>query len=105
MKWLLRVVLLLAFIAGTSNANEYVWREGEDATGTNFNHHGWYQNDASVDKTLMSPGTPGGTAGDWAADYQTGTNNPRYIEWDDIDVTEGGTYTWWARIAPVQYLL
>ena len=102
MKWLARLALLLVILAGTSSANEYVWREAEDATATTFNHSGWYQNgDASfvIDKTLMSPGVPGSTAGDWRAHY-AGGSTPAYIEWNNITLAEGGTYTWWVRLAP-----
>ncbi len=103
MKWFLRVALLLALIAGTTNANEYAWREAENATTDTFNHHSWYQTGDTnfiVDKTLLSPGMPGGVAGDWRAHYASGST-PAYIEWNDINVTEGGSYTWWARVAPM----
>ncbi len=103
MKWFLRVALLLAVIAGTSNASEFVWREAENATGTSFNHSPWYQNgdtDYVVDKTMLSPGVPGtATTGDWRVHYANGTTSA-YIEWNDINVTEGGDYVWWARLAP-----
>ena len=101
MKWSLSVALLLVVLAGTSSANEYVWREAENATATTFNHSGWYQDGDSnfvVDKTLFSPGMPGGTAGDWRVHYVSGSSSA-YIEWNNISVSEGGTYTLWARMA------
>ncbi len=103
MKWFLRVALLLAVIAGTSNASEFVWREAENATTDTFNHSGWYQNgdsDYVVDKTMLSPGVPGtATTGDWRAHFANNTT-PVYMQWNNISITEGGDYVLWVRVAP-----
>ena len=99
MKRVFGIAFLLVVVAGMASANEAIWREGEDpAASTNFNGI-WIQTDTNIDFSLLSPGTPGGAKGAWVGHYAT-SNSPAYWQ-TSITVAEGGTYTWWARIAPV----
>ncbi len=100
MKRLLPAVLLLALLASTVRAKEFIWREAENAAVNTFNHDGWYEGSSNIDRTLLSPGYPGGAQGAWSAHYVLHADSPAYVQWDDITVTEGGAYTWWIRLAP-----
>lgn len=73
---------------------EAIWVEGEDATTSEFNQHGWY---SAVNLDLLSPGTPGGEEGDWLAHY---ANNSTEVQasWQ-ITAEEGGDYELWIRSA------
>ena len=85
--------MLLAVLCGLSRA-ESVWVEGEAATSSSFNQHGWY---SAVSMDQLSPGTPGGTDGDWLAHF---ANNSTPVEatWD-VTVADGGEYVLWVRSA------
>ena len=51
--------------AGGAGQGEFVWIEGESATKTDFNRHGWYSN-TNVNKSALS-------GGDWLAHYDATT--------------------------------
>ncbi len=100
MRKLCLCVVLLLVAAGAVAAEEYVWIEGENPASTDFNHHSWFEdfnNLNKLNKDLMSPGYPETTSGDWYAHYANGSS-PAYAEYT-VNVTEGGDYTWWIRVA------
>lgn len=76
-----------------------VWLEGEDAERTTFNRHGWYCCDG-VRRDVLSPGTPGGRAGDWLAHY---ANDGRAASAEyGLDVTASAAYRLWVRASSYQ---
>ncbi len=98
--WFLAVV---GFFAGEVFAKEALWIEGEDPnyrTSSNFSETfgagAWYHND-NIDKTLLSPGTPSVSDGEWHTTY--GVQSARIATYE-FDVSEGGAYTWWIRLNP-----
>ncbi len=76
-----------------------IWIEGEAANRHDFNQHNWYSRDG-LRMTQLSPGRPGGPAGDWLAHYSNGPTEPeaRY----DLDVSVPGSYTLWMRASSFQ---
>ncbi len=75
-------------------ARPFAWLEGEAPATTTFNRHGWYCCDG-VRPDLLSPGTPGGQAGDWLAHY---ANDGRAVTADyAFDLPADATYTLWLR--------
>lgn len=75
-------------------AGPVVWIEGEAATRTTFNRHGWYCCDG-VRRDLLSPGEPGARDGDWLVHY---ANDGREAEAEyHVDAPVAGSYTLWLR--------
>ncbi len=93
----LSVAIALICVSSTAFAGEYVWLEGEDATPTTFNRHGWYTS-TNIQGDLLSPGVPGGASGDWLAHFSNAGDSAE-ASWD-FSVNEGGTYTVWVRCNP-----
>jgi len=91
---------LALLLGGRAGAAEFVWVEGEDASSTTFNRHGWYQDSADLRKDLMSPGVPAGAAGDWLGHWVGGDPSDTATATWDITLAEGGTYAWWIRLNP-----
>ena len=58
---LILLALTLSLVAPLS-AKEAIWIEGEDYATSTFNNHNWYEN-SDISKDLLSPGTPGISAG------------------------------------------
>lgn len=76
-----------------------VWIEGEDAAQTTFNRHGWYCC-TGVRRDVLSPGVPGGAAGDWLAHYA----NDGVGVWAayDFEAPAAGDYAFWLRASVYQ---
>ena len=86
---LLAVVVAPALRAADVRANEAIWIEGENASATTFNKHGWYTT-ASVNTAMLSGGA-------WLGHFSpTDAATATY----SFDVTEGGDYTFWLRCNP-----
>ena len=80
--------------AQTGPAPAFLWIEGETPARTTFNRHNWYCC-TGVRRDLLSPGEPGGRAGDWLAHY---ANDGLVAEAEYRVITsEGGPYTLWVR--------
>lgn len=80
--------------AQPGGAGAVIWVEGEQATRTTFNRHGWYCCDG-VRRDLLSPGSPGTRDGGWLSHYANdgGEAEAEYR----LDVPAPGTYTLWLR--------
>lgn len=89
--------LVLLLVSDAALAGEYVWMEGEDASQTSFNQHGWYTS-TDIQADLLSPGVPGGASGDWLGHFSNAGDSAE-ASWD-FSVTEGGSYTVWVRCNP-----
>jgi hypothetical protein len=77
-------------------AGPFVWIEGESAAATTFNRHNWYCCQ-DLRRDLLSPGTPGGAAGDWLAHY---ANDGRAVTAEyRFAAPAAGTYALWLRIS------
>ena len=75
-------------------SNQAIWIEGESAFSKNFNGN-WLQADASIDRTQLSPGTPGSVNGAWIAHWGgAGAVQAQYT----LTVPEAGNYHLWARL-------
>jgi hypothetical protein len=83
----------------SARAVDFVWIEGEDYTGTNFNRHGWYEG-TSIRKDLLSPGLPEvlPSNGAWLAHYTSGSSTAWATY--NFSISSAGTYTWWLRCNP-----
>jgi hypothetical protein len=92
-------LLLLVVLSCAVHAREAIWIEGENCASTSFNRHGWYQN-TNIKKDLLSPGTPGGTSGNWVAHYTGNGSSERASATYPFTLAEGGTYSWWIRLNP-----
>ncbi|MEO8083292.1 MAG: hypothetical protein ABI780_05675 [Ardenticatenales bacterium] len=78
---------------------ESVWIEGEDAVQTTFNRHGWYCC-TGVRRDVLSPGVPGGAAGDWLAHYANDGRGATATY--DFDVAVTDRYVFWMRMSVYQ---
>jgi len=94
--------LLVLSLAAPCVGQEALWIEGEDASSTTFNRHGWYE-DTDLRKDFMSPGEVEVSDGDWLAHYANG-DVPAQATWD-ITVVDGGSYVWWLRCNPYRTIL
>lgn len=83
-------------------ADEVIWIEGEDATSHTFNKHGWYSN-TDIDKSLLSPGKPGGATGSWLAHFDN--NGKTASATYSFTAKESGTYVLWVRCNPFRATL
>ncbi len=97
----LTMALMAIVCTPDARADESVWMEGEDASSTTFNQHGWYSS-ADLRMDVLSPGIPGAddAPGDWLAHF---TNEPSEAQatWS-FTLREGGGYAVWVRTNPFQ---
>ena len=92
--------ILLAFsLPRAASAREAHWVEGENYISSSFNRHGWYQN-TNIVKSLLSPGTPGVSDGNWHTHFTSGGSSEQATALYRVTIAEGGTYTWWIRLNP-----
>jgi len=91
------LILIGVLVASRAWADEHVWLEGEDAKPHTFNKHSWYST-TDVRKDLLSPGTPGGAAGDWLGHFDN-SGQGATAQWS-FSLKEGGDYTVWLRCNP-----
>jgi hypothetical protein len=94
------VGILLAFsLPRAARGREAHWIEGETYVNSTFNRHGWYQN-TNIVKSLLSPGMPGVSDGNWHTHYTSAGSNEQVTALYRVTIAEGGTYTWWIRVNP-----
>ena len=92
-------IATLTFLTSIAFTAEALWAEGETASVETFNEHSWYCC-SGVNKDLLSPGQPGGAAGDWLVHF---TNSDSTAEATyTINITEGGDYDWWMHLNPFE---
>jgi hypothetical protein len=92
-------ILLISSLPRAARGREAHWIEGEAYVTSTFNRHGWYQN-TNIVKSLLSPGMPGVSDGNWHTHYTGAGSNEQVTALYRVTITEGGTYTWWIRLNP-----
>ena len=102
--------LWLALLLRPAVGKEAIWIEGEDTnyrTSSDFIETWmagpWYH-DSGLDMTLLSPGVPGVSDGNWHStfhgdpDHSYDARTATYA----FSIVEGGTYVWWIRLNPLR---
>lgn len=101
-------LLLALLLPGSAISKEALWIEGEDTNyriSSNFIETWmagpWYHNDG-LDMTLLSPGVPGVSEGNWHSTFHgdPGQSYDNRIATYIFNIIEGGTYAWWIRLNP-----
>jgi len=96
---LVTLLTVVGLVGAGATAGEALWIEGEDYVSSSFNRHSWYQN-TNIVKSLLSPGTPGVSGGDWHTHYTGSGSSEQATASYQLTVAEGGTYAWWIRLNP-----
>ena len=101
-------LFLALLLPGSAISKEALWIEGEDTNyriSSNFIETWmagpWYHNDG-LDMTLLSPGVPGVSEGDWHSTFHgdPGQSYDNRTATYIFNIVEGGTYAWWIRLNP-----